>query len=451
MRHFDIAVVGAGPAGIAAAVAGARTGLEIVLIDESRAAGGQILSPQSIGARTQPESSAFEHGKALLAELQTLPIEVLSQTTVWAVEGNKLALDGPDGADEIEADARIIATGGREYTIPFPGWTLPGVMTLGGAQRLIKQNGVMPGKTMLITGSGPLLWALTASALENGGCVAAVLETGSLLRWWRALPYIGTVWDRMLLGLRYARTVLSHRIPIRFGMRVTRAHGHSQLQSVEAGGHTYEVDTLCIGSGFRPNIELLQLAGCKLEYDQLLGGWIPFTDEDMLTDQDGLYAAGECAGIGGAHKALLEGELAAMAASIQLGRMPTAADHGRMRRLRALRRRELRFASVLNRACEPPTGAETGIHADTVICRCESVRNDLVHDAIEDGIGSLDGLKIALRVGQGMCQGRTCGPVLRRVIAGVLNRPGDQIPPFHVRPPVKPVELKAIANRGDTH
>ncbi|MDF1499887.1 MAG: FAD/NAD(P)-binding oxidoreductase [Anaerolineales bacterium] len=448
MRRVDLAIVGAGPAGVAAAVTAARRGLRVALIDEAPTPGGQVLTNPGTSRPHDARGQAIERGQTLLAELGRLPVELYRETIAWALEGTCLALSGPESPSEIEAAALIIATGGREYVPPFPGWTLPGVMTLGGAQRLIDKHGVLPGRSILIAGAGPLMWALAASVLENDGEVLAILDASRPADWARALPLIGTLQDRLRLAWRYFKVMRGSRTPYLFARGVLQARGDGYLEAVLAGERTYTADSLCVGFGFRPNIELLQLAGCGFVFERWLGGWIPAIDEHMRTDQPAIYAAGECSGVGGAAKALLEGELAALAAGTGLGVRLEAHDEDRLEWLKRRRQREIRFARVLNHACRPPRAYTDDLVDETILCRCESVRYGQVEQALQHGATSLDGLKNELRVGQGMCQGRTCGPVLQQVLAQKAGQTREQILPFHVRPPVKPVELGKLQEAG---
>jgi NADPH-dependent 2,4-dienoyl-CoA reductase/sulfur reductase-like enzyme/bacterioferritin-associated ferredoxin len=448
MRRADLAIIGAGPAGVAAAVTAADHGLKVTLLDESPSIGGQVLTKTGLGTELLPPGSSIQRGLELVEKLQRLPVEILHETVVWGIQGTSIAFAGPGGSDQIAASAIVIATGAREYVPPFHGWTLPGVMTLGGAQHLIKRYSTLPGRSILIAGSGPLMWALAAATLEIGGRVRAILDASQMSNWLPALPQVTAIRERIALALRYFGLIASHRVPYRFLRDPLQAHGTDGLVSISAGGIRYEVDTLCIGFGFRPNIALFQLAGCALSFDPTLGGWIPMTDTGMQTDQAGLFAAGECAGIGGAEKALVEGELAAFSALNALGHKPTPGDLDREAWLRKRRDREIRFARVLNRASEPPSAYRHELADDTILCRCEGVQAGQVRQAISHGLTTLDALKNELRVGQGYCQGRTCGPILQHMLLEDPEGTRHTPEPFHVRPPIKPLALDRFERRA---
>ncbi len=444
MKSVDLVVIGAGPAGISAAVTGARRGLNVTLLDENPLIGGQVLTQADQNTPRAAAPDAFRRGKELRADLEHHPVDLKQESIVWGIDGTRVAFSSPEGSTRIEASALIIASGAREFVPAFSGWTLPGVMTLGGAQHLIKRYGVLPGKSILLAGTGPLLWALAATALEKGGNLLAILDFGQPAKWIPALPQVNALKDRLGLAWHYLSVIRKHRIRYIFARERLIAHGNAVLRTVSVGNRRFQPEALCVGFGFRPNVELLQLAGCEMGFERSLGGWIPLTDESLQTTRPGVFAAGECAGIGGAEKALLEGELAALAVFSSLSGSLNSADHGRLAWLRKRIRKETRFGRVLNEVCEPPANFISGQDDDLILCRCESIRAGEVKQAIRDGISSLDGLKNQVRVGQGMCQGRTCGPLLQRLLSEELDLPQERLAPFHVRPPVKPVTLRQI-------
>jgi thioredoxin reductase len=412
-------------------------------LDESHSLGGQVLE-QADPLQLEAVPDAIRRGNKLLADLEALPVEIHRQSTVWGVDGNRVAYSNPEFSGQIEASALIIATGGREFVPPFPGWTLPGVMTLGGAQHLIKRHAVLPGKSILLAGTGPLLWALASALIEHGSKPHAILDFGSPLGWIPALPHIAALKDRLGLGWHYLNSIRKHCVRYVFTRRRLNARGGDELSSVSAGKLSFKVDVLCVGFGFRPNIELAQLTGCELVFDGSLGGWIPVTDESMQTTQPGVYAVGECAGIGGAEKALLEGEIAALSVFSSLNGRFASEHRKRLAWLQRRRRIEVCFGRVLNRVCQPPDSFHCGVGDDIILCRCENIRSDEVLDAAGKGLMSLDGLKNRLRVGQGLCQGRTCGPLLQQILSEEFDLRAESLSPFHVRPPVKPVALEQL-------
>jgi hypothetical protein len=293
----ELAVVGAGPAGLAAAVTAARAGVHVTLVDEYPRPGGQYLKDKPSLAASPPVSAAERQGRALLRDLAELDVELRTETLVWGIEGLRLALHSPHGLDWLEARAVVLATGARELVIPFPGWTLPGVMTLGATQILAKEHGILPGRRVLLAGSGPLLLAVASQLVRRGAEVVAVLEAVHLEQWLPHAPATWGNWDRLREGWRYLGDLRRARVPYRPGRTVIRALGSSPSPAkggAEKGGElqtaivarldrqgrpipgseeTVEVDALCLGLGFVPNVELTQLAGCAHEFDPARGGW----------------------------------------------------------------------------------------------------------------------------------------------------------------------------------
>jgi NADPH-dependent 2,4-dienoyl-CoA reductase/sulfur reductase-like enzyme len=467
MTQPELAIVGAGPCGLSAAVAAARRGVRVTLIDEYPRAGGQFLQgpPTPFG---ELASSAKRQGQALLNELDQLEVELRSQTLVWGIEGLRLATFGPQGAQWLEPKAVIAATGARELVVPFPGWTLPGVMTLGAAQILAKAHAVLPGKQILLAGSGPLLLALAHELTQRGAQIVAVLEATHPGQW---LPHASAVWgnwDRLLEAGGYLRSLLRAHIPYRFGQTVIKALGKNQLEAVTvarldhqgkpiaANQETLEVDALCLGFGFIPNIELTQLAGCDHVFDAWRGGWVPQVSETLETSLPGLYAAGEAAGIGGATTAMLEGRIAGLDAAQRLGYLSQKELATELASLAPIRRRLQRFARTLNTLFRPGLELDAITTDETIVCRCEEVTAGEVRAAVrkiraEDPSSAkieLDSLKTWTRVGQGSCQGRTCGPLLARLIADQTRGALDGAGNFRVRPPLKPIPLGGLGGRS---
>jgi D-hydroxyproline dehydrogenase subunit alpha len=461
MIKSELAVIGAGPAGLAAALTAAQAGVQVTLIDEYPKPGGQYLKGAAHPQATAPVSATERKGRALLRQLAQTDVTVCTGTLVWGIEGNgaglRLALHGPEGSTWLEAQAVLAATGARELVLPFPGWTLPGVMTLGASQVLTKAHKVLPGKRVLLAGSGPLLLP-TASALTRLGAeVVAVLEATRLTQWLRHGPAVWGQGERLREGWHYLWGMWGGRVPYRFGRTVVRAIGQASLtaaiiarldrQGVPIPGseETIQVDTLCLGFGLVPNVELTQLAGCAHAFDPTRGGWVPQVNEQLETTVPGLFAAGEMTGVDGAGAAMLEGHLAALAAAAKLGRIDADTLRAELTRAAGPRRRARRFGAMLNTLFAPRTGLDAITTDETLLCRCEEVTAGQVRTAIQAGAGELDALKTWTRIGQGPCQGRTCGPLLARFLARETCRPVAEAGLLHVRPPLKPIPLSGIA------
>lgn len=445
-----VVVIGAGPAGLAAAAAASGAGAEVVLVDEGERVGGQFWRhhPDFTDPRLQHQLGRFARLSDALDG-----VRVLSSTSVWRVEtGAPLrvhVLTGPaDGAarvgETLEADAVVVATGAHDRVLPVPGWTLPGVTSAGAAQAMAKRDALALGDRTVVAGAGPFLLPVAQSIALLGGEVAEVVEAasmGTILRGWgaRAWELAAAAGKAGELG-SYVASLVRHRTPYRFGSAVTRIHGTDAVEAVTvqridpqwrpiAGTErTVECDSVALGHGFTPRLEAAIQFGCEISADRFVRA-----DSQQLTSTAGVYAAGEITGIGGADAALAEGEIAGLAAAGIPG-----ADL-RYRSPLAARRRMRAFAARLDVHGIRP-GWTAWLQDDTIVCRCENVQKT----SIDEYAGaSSRGMRLATRAGLGACQGRTCG----RSVDDILGAPH-----FDHRPVLSSVrigELAALAGCED--
>jgi NADPH-dependent 2,4-dienoyl-CoA reductase/sulfur reductase-like enzyme len=438
--QVDVAVVGAGPAGIAAAVAARAAGASVVLVDEYAAPGGQIWRRRfsEIGDVAPP--SVPRDGRELCRRLASAGATVLTGTSVWAARPpsgthdgtgpmHTLLVSGPDGeTGRIFARSLVLATGAYDRPLAFPGWTLPGVMTAGGAQALAKGQGVLPGKRVLLAGAGPFLLPVARQLRLGGAHVVAVVEATRRREWLAAAPRMAAHPGKLGAYLGYRARLPTTRFL--WGHVLVRADGEEAVEratiaaalgdwSPRAGSEReFEVDAVCTAYGFLPSVDLARTLGCELTGDAVAH------DQDMQTTVKGVFVAGEAAGIGGAGMARVEGELAGACAA------DLAADVAALRRRRA---RAASFATILEDLFGRRSGLAKLAGADTVLCRCEDVTAGEVDAA---GAASPAALKIMTRCGQGPCQGRVC----ERMIAERLGTPAR----FGARAPVRPIPLGAL-------
>jgi thioredoxin reductase/bacterioferritin-associated ferredoxin len=417
----DVAVVGAGPAGLAAAVAARRAGADVVLIDAYGAPGGQIWRRRYDAG----VDAVARDGRHALRALAATSVRVLSGRSVWGVEAPRtLLLDGPPG--RVEAGAVVLATGAFDRPVAFPGWTLPGVLTAGAAQSLAKGQGVLPGRRVLLAGAGPFLLPVARQLASQGAEVVAVAEATRRRDWLRAAPRMARHWDRLAAYAGYRARVRR----IAWGQVIVRAEGDGRVESatlaacgpdwapVAGTERTFSVDAVCTAYGFVPDVALARALGCELEGDAVAH------DDAMQTSVAGVYAAGEAAGVGGAELATVEGEIA--------GRAAAGAPVGPSER----RAKLADFARILADLFDPRPGLDRLAGPDTVICRCEDVTAAEIDAAVAGGATTPAALKIVSRCGQGPCQGRVC----ERLVAARL--PARER--FSARAPVAPVPLAAL-------
>ncbi|MGW7072386.1 FAD-dependent oxidoreductase [Streptomyces sp. NPDC054855] len=538
-----LAVIGAGPAGLAAALAAARRGVRVTLVDSAGQAGGQFYRQPdaALGAR-RPQAlhhqwRTWERLRDGLAEhIAAGRVTHLTGHHVWFVEGgftgasavrwttpgpgersgeasDAPASDAPapavpcggagHGGDAVvgmatdarssvagsgrgsevaaraeaastavgparpagrgftvhallgpaqeesvavHADAVLLATGGYEKVLPFPGWTLPGVITAGGAQAMLKGGLVLPGRTVVVAGTGPLLMPVAVGLAAAGAEVAALVESAGPRAFARHAATLAAHPDKLAEGTQYAAQLLRHRVPLTTGYTVVEAHGTNVLEAVtvaalDATGRVrpgterrIACDTLAVGHGMVPHTDLAEGLGCRIN------GVDVAVDAEQRTDVPGVWAAGEATGIGGAALSLAEGHIAGRSAAARLrGSVPdprawAAADTARTK--------ARKFAAAINAVYEPPAHWAEQLRDDTLVCRCEEVPASAVREAVEElGATDVRTVKLLTRAGMGWCQGRMCSAAVAG-LAGCEERSAR-------RPFARPVPLGVLARAAD--
>ncbi|WP_405889901.1 FAD-dependent oxidoreductase [Streptomyces sp. NBC_00133] len=462
---YDLVVIGAGSAGLAGAVTAAELGLSVALLDASPQHGGQFYRhPAPSLAAARPE--ALHHDWAAFAELrrrlEQSDVSHLSGHHVWAVtkEDHGLwavhAVTGADGTAERSARVRartvLLATGAYERQLPFPGWTLPGVVGAGGAQAMLKSGLVLPGKRVVVAGSGPLLLAVASALAAAGARVPAVVEASGYLRYARRPGALVTNPHKLAEAAVHGAALLRHRVRLRLRSAVTQVHGADRVEAVtvarldrdwrpvRGAGRRIECDALAVGHGLAPQIELATALGCATR--PLADGTSALALDGLQeTSVRGLWAAGETGGVGGAQLARAEGELAGLAAAARL--YGHAIREGRVRELQRRRDRMRAFADAMTLAHAPAPGWTGWLTDDTDVCRCEEVSAGSIREAVTD-LGARDArtVKLLTRAGMGWCQGRMCGTAA----ACLAAREGDVEPSAERRPFAVPVPLSALAS-----
>jgi D-hydroxyproline dehydrogenase subunit alpha len=405
MRSTDILIVGAGPAGIAAAVCASECGRRVTVLDDNPAPGGQIWRGRS------------PLGRRWFERLDCCGATVLNATRVFDGDARNRCLHVETASEsfELRYHRLILATGAREFFLPFPGWTLPNVIAAGGLQSLVKNGLPIKGKRILVAGSGPLLLAVAAYLRRHGAIVPLIVEQANWSRLFRfgfdLLRDPGKLSDA--IGLRTSLAASSYVT----GAWVQRAEGAGSHFRVRLSGRPQPVscDYLAISYGLRPNTELAQYLGCRLQDGAVA------VDEFQQTSLDRIYCAGEVCGIGGVDLALIEGQIAGYAVA---GRRDPAV------RMFAARARAQRFADNLNRTIAPRMELHDVPDVETIVCRCEDVRFGRLRDA-----GSWRAAKLHSRCGMGPCQGRICGPAVQFLF-------GWQ--PESIRAPILPARILSL-------
>ena len=354
------------------------------------------------------------------------------------------ALLGP-GQEEpvtVHADAVLIATGGYEKVLPFPGWTLPGVVTAGGAQAMLKGGLVLPGRTAVVAGTGPLLLPVAVGLASAGARVAALVESADPRNFARQARVLAAHPAKLAEGARYAAELARHRVRTQVRGTVVAAHGTGRLEAVTVAAldgdgrvrpgteRRIPCDTLAVGHGMLPHTDLAEALGCRLD------GVGVAVDDEQRTDVPGVWAAGETTGIGGAVLASAEGRIAGLSIAARLdSRTAERSSYASAAKARAGLRE---FFAAVDKVCAPPAHWAEQVTDETVVCRCEEVPASAVREAVDElGAGDVRTVKLLTRAGMGWCQGRMCGPA----VAGLARCPETP----SRRPFARPVPLGVLA------
>lgn len=450
-EEVDLLVVGAGPGGLSAAEVAARGGASVLVLDERPMPGGQFFKqPASSGSAPDggPDAQA-RAGAALIAAAEEAGAELRGEALLWGAfrEDERLVVGylRRGEAGYVRPRILVVATGAFEQPRPFPGWTLPGVMTTGAAQTLVRSYGVAPGERILVAGNGPLNLQVATELARGGAHVVAVAEAapapwtrpGEAMALMRAEPPLAVA------GLRQLATLKRHGVPVLWRTRLARVEGSGRARRavlVGAAGEeqSFAVDAVCIGERFAPANELPRLLGCA--HAASTDG---FPHLEVVRDDAGattladVFVVGEAGAFGGAHIAMAQGRLAGAESLRRLGR-GTGDDEAARRRLG----RHRRFQKALWRLFAAGQPGPAGVKKDTILCRCEAVtRAALEETATQADVGDLATLKRLTRAGMGRCQGRYCTPRLATLLAPPKEEAGFLAPQM----PLRPVPLAALA------
>lgn len=444
-----VVIVGAGPAGLACAARLAQNGLQVVMIDDNLQAGGQYFRQLPPSYRAEPDAKLLRETKrvgTLFPVLRDPLVTYLPSTTAWNVH-DPLTIDyaGPKGAGRIAAAAMVVATGAQDAPFPFPGWTLPGVISAGGCLNLAKGHGMTPSGKVVVAGNGPLVLVAAATLAAAGAEVTHVIEAQPTWRVGAAMMRGALLSPSLLLkGAGYRARLLAHGTHFLSGKMVSRAIGNGSLNAIEiasvgSDGKPLEkaaawlkAETLVSGYGLLPGTEFVRMIGCRMVRDPLMGGWVPERSDKFETSVSNVYAIGDGAGIGGVEVAIAEGNLAA-GAIIDGG----ASDGAAKRRYARLNR----FRRILSGAYLTKSKLSSATD-ETIICRCEELRLSDLKSAVIADDKHLHRVKSSTRLGMGRCQGRNCLSSASKLLG--LDHEDAALPLPRMRPPVRPLRLNDI-------
>lgn len=459
---YDVTVVGAGPAGLAAAVTAARAGCRVALLDAAPRIGGQFWRHRDDddggGGR---DWSVFAR---LRAALLSSTVDYRAGTAVW------LAEPGPDAGFRLHTASGVVssrllvlATGAYDRVLPFPGWDLPGVVTLGAAQALLAGSGVPVGQRVVVAGAGPFLLPVATGLVTAGVEVVGVYEAGEPSRYARSPRTLAGVAAKLREAAGYAAVLARHRVPYRTGHVVVAAHGSAAVAAVDVArlgpdgapvpdsARRVECDAVAVGFGFTPQLELALGLDCATRLD-VDGNLVLTADVAGQTTVPGVYAAGEVTGVGGATLALVEGELVGAVTAVACGR-PAPIGESDTSRLLGRRAAMRRFAALMHEVHAPPPGWTSWLTGDTVVCRCEEVPVSRIRAAVAE-FGATDARAVGglCSAGMGWCQGRVCGYATALLTAQLRDRPLEaaDLVAYAQRPLAQPVRLADLADDPDT-
>jgi glycine/D-amino acid oxidase-like deaminating enzyme len=434
-----VLVVGAGPAGLSAARGLALVGADVIVADERLQPGGQYFKPLAASHQADPSAldRQFRDGAILRQSALLAGVRILSEATVWAAfSAHEVAAIVAGRSTLFRPKRLVLATGAYEQSLPVPGWTLPGVLTVGGLQTLARSYRVAPGQRIVIAGNGPLCLQTAVELLDGGANVVAVLEAARRpgIADWRDLLAVASAEPGLLLeGMGLAARL---RGLLHWDRKVTRLVGEGRVQRVESGDLSIDADIVALGYGFASSSELARALGCAHRFvPRGSGSMETLTDNEGRTSIGEVFAIGDGARFGGAHAARAQGIVAAAAIAADLGLKvppPIAA--------RRTLRRSARFQAALWRLFEASPFDPGAIDDSAIVCRCEEVTAGELRQQIAAGYDTPAGLKRKCRVGMGRCQGRYCAAVVARMTTDRV----DEFGLFAPRPPAKPVPIHAL-------
>ncbi|KQM52159.1 FAD/NAD(P)-binding oxidoreductase [Pseudomonas sp. Leaf15] len=436
-----IVIVGAGPAGISAARTLLDHGITPCLVDESLRGGGQIYRRQPANFQRSPKQLyGFEAAKATavhrtLDELAPL-IDYRPETLVWNAEDGRLDMLNNGHAESVEYARIIVATGATDRILPVPGWTLPGVYSLGAAQIALKYQGCAIGERVALCGSGPLLYLVAYQYAKAGAKVVAVLDSAPFSAQCRALPALLGQPATLAKGIYYRAWLTFHGVPVHQGATLQQIDGEQRVRGIRWGKRVLECDAVAFAHALRSETQLADLLGCEFAWNPLNRAWLPQRDSAGRSSVSGVYLAGDGAGIMGADAAQMAGERAALAVLEDSG---VAIDPLRPALLEQQLAGIQRFRHGLETAFPFPEQWAAQAPDALILCRCEEVSVGDVRAVVDEGHWEINRVKAHCRVGMGRCQGRMCGLAAAEVVAERSGRAIHDVGRLRGQAPIKPL------------
>jgi len=455
--HYDLIIIGAGPAGMAAAITAEKHGLSVLIVGEQHSPGGQIYrNLEKMGPDIEEILGPdYGTGKSLLKEFHKANADYLNGGIVSHLQAESGFVVGyiwEGAARQVRANRIILATGARERPVAIPGWTLPGVMAATAADILLKSNRVIPEGDTVLAGSGPLLILVASHLISAGATIRAVLDTTPFRNYWISLPHL----PRALLalrnlykGLQMLDKIRRSNIPVYRNVKYLEALGNDAVEYVkfQTAGKTWQIKarTLFLHNGLVPDTQLTRLLDCEHEWYDLQRYWKPAVDPWGNTSVNGVGIAGDAAGIAGAQLAEISGYLAGLEAAFALKKVSEQERNAIAKLLRKKRTQETHIRRFLDTLYKPAPDLLVPKDLNTIVCRCEEVTVGQIRDALAADLLDPNQVKAQTRCGMGLCQGRMCGLTVAEMIADYAQVEIGKVGYLRIRPPVQPLTLEQLS------
>lgn len=455
-QHYELAIIGAGPAGMAAAIEASKNNMKVLVLDDQPEAGGQVFRQIARNYQKNDElvflGEDYWRGKKLVDDFGRSSAEFLPESRVWQITRDKHVFFSRKGlAHQVQADFILVSTGAMERPMPIPGWTLPGVMSVGGAQTLLKSNNSGADGAVFV-GSGPLFYLTIWQYLTAGLEVGAVIDTAPVRLSWNhylwALPALLQL-NLLLKGLRW-RTHIRKNTKYFSEVGSVYVSGKLNVESVcfiDKYGENKKLDTsnVFLHQGVIPNINLTMATGLKHHWCARQLCWHPETNIHGESSLEGVFVVGDGSGIAGASAAISSGKIAAKRIVKYFSRPSIFITF-----LSKLKRYKHAAARpFLDHLFCPPQDWRVPARDKTIVCRCEALKKVDISSAISLGVAGPNQLKSFCRAGMGRCQGRLCGLTIQKMIADYNNIPEKDVGYFRLRPPIRPLTVGELASLAD--
>ncbi len=453
---YDVIIIGAGPAGMAAAIEAGNSRLSVLVLGDQWSPGGQVyrdierMEPQKL----EILGEEYRHGQNLAHRFREAKADYLPGAQVWQVESDRIVnFIIEEKAKQVKAEKIIIATGARERPVPIPGWTLAGVMAATAADVLLKSHGIVPDGRIVVAGSGPLLFLTASRLIDFGVTVEAVLDTTPLSNYVSALPTLPRAlpgYKYLIKGLQMKQHIRRSGTPIYRNVRNIEADGANTVKAVKfsSNGTTRElkVDILLLHNGVVPDTQITRQLECEHAWFDTQRYWQPVVNQWGDTSETGIAVIGDGAGIAGAKAAETSGHLAGLETAYQMKVISRQERDRRAVPFKKLMKREKAVRPFLDHLFRPASELLVPRDDRTVVCRCEEVTAGDIRKALELGASGPNQLKSQTRCGMGPCQARMCGLTVSEIIADYRNEGVDKIGYHRVRPPIIPITLDQLAD-----